>query len=336
MNKYHRLNLLEREEISRGLAQNKSYHEIADYLGRHVSAISREIKSKGLNRKTYRANYAHKKAKKISKKHNSQRKISSNPFLQQYVFEKLRLHWSPEQIANQLKTEYTDDMTKQVSHETIYTYIYVLPKGTLKKQLLACLRQKRKYRRNRRKIQGILKQENRGKIVHMLSIEERPREVEGRIIPGHWEGDLIVGKYHQSVLGTLVERTTRLTILVPLKSADAQTVRKSFAGEMKKLPKQLALTLTYDQGREMAEHRLFTKDTKIKVYFAHPAHPWERGTNENTNGLIRDFFPKGTDFNKVSQKEIKRVQNLLNGRPRKVLNWRKPEEVFSELVALAT
>jgi IS30 family transposase len=170
------------------------------------------------------------------------------------------------------------------------------------------------------------------KIEDMLSIEERPQEVEDRIIPGHWEGDLIIGKNNRSALGTLVERTTRTTILIPVKNKEAEIVAKAFAKEVRKLPRQMKLTMTYDQGREMAKHKLFTNITGIKVYFAHPRSPWERGTNENTNGLIRQFFPKGTDFNKVSRYEVKKVQDLLNGRPRQVLDFRKPYEVFNQLI----
>ena len=169
-------------------------------------------------------------------------------------------------------------------------------------------------------------------IEDMLSIEERPKEVEDRIIPGHWEGDLIIGKNNRSALGSLVERATRATILVPLKSKQADGVAKAFAKEMRKLPQQMKLTLTYDQGREMAAHKLFTRITGIKVYFAHPRSAWERGANENTNGLIRQFFPKGTNFNVVTRKEIKKVQHLLNGRPRKSLDFQKPYEVFSQLL----
>ena len=169
----------------------------------------------------------------------------------------------------------------------------------------------------------------------MLSIEERPDEVADRTVPGHWEGDILIGKNRQSAMGSLVERSTRTTILVPLQSKKAAEVRKAFAKEALQLPEQMRLTLTYDQGREMAEHKKFTKDTKIKVYFAHPASPWERGTNENTNGLIRQFFPKGTDFSKIPLKEIKHAQDLLNGRPRKVLDWETPYEAFEKLAGVA-
>ena len=166
----------------------------------------------------------------------------------------------------------------------------------------------------------------------MLSIDERPKEVADRIIPGHWEGDLIIGKNNRSALGTLVERTTRTTILVPIKNREAETVAKAFAKAVKKLPQQMKLTLTYDQGREMASHKLFTNITGVKVYFAHPRSPWERGTNENTNGLIRQYFPKGTDFNEVSKYEVKRAQHRLNGRPRKTLDYSTPYESFNQLI----
>ena len=176
--------------------------------------------------------------------------------------------------------------------------------------------------------------ELRGKIADMLSIEERPKEVEDRSVPGHWEGDLIIGKYKRSAIGTLVERTTRYTIIVPLKAKDAESVRLAYAREFQKLPKEIAKTLTYDQGKEMSEHKQFTIDTGITVYFAHPGSPWERGTNENTNGLIRQYFPKGTEFDKVPVRELKRVQRQLNDRPRAVLNYMKPDEVINQLVAL--
>lgn len=224
-------------------------------------------------------------------------------------------------------------MSMRISHEAIYQYIYVLPRGELKQTLVQALRQERRYRRKKYGRKGN-PEETRGKIADMLSIEERPAEVADRIIPGHWEGDLIMGKYKRTALGTLVERTTRYTILVPLKTKDAERVRKAYAKELGALPKEIAKTLTYDQGKEMSQHKQFTIDTGITVYFAHPGSPWERGTNENTNGLIRQYFPKGTKFDKVSRREIKRVQRELNDRPRAVLDYKKPDEVINQLVAL--
>jgi len=222
----------------------------------------------------------------------------------------------------------------QIAPETIYQYIYVLPRGSLKASLIKGLRQERKYRR-KRKSKESKQEEKRGKIADMLSIEERPAEVADRTIPGHWEGDLIIGKYKQSAIGTLVERTTRYLLMVPLKAGkDAVSVRKAYVKAIKTLPKELAKTLTYDQGKEMSDHKRFTLATGMEVYFAHPGSPWERGTNENTNGLIRQYFPKGTDFRTVSAQEIKRVQRQLNQRPRKAINYLTPEQAINKIVAL--
>ncbi|MCX6155253.1 MAG: IS30 family transposase [Candidatus Kapabacteria bacterium] len=325
---YKRLSDNEREEISRLLVQKYSFREIARQLNRNVSTISREVSAGGANKYVYRAVRAQNRARRnAAKRKKGKRLIDNNLRLKRYIYKKLRKRWSPKQIAKELETDYPLDMTMRISSDTIYSYLYVLPKGALKKELLACLRRNHQHRYKYAK--GT---RNVRKIEDMLSIEERPKEVENRIIPGHWEGDLVMGKYNRSQLGTLVERTTRTTILVPLKSKRSEEVVKSFAKEAKKLPKQMKLSMTYDQGREMAAHKLFTKETEMKVYFAHPRSPWERGTNENTNGLIRQFFPKGTDFNKVSRTEIKKVQDLLNGRPRATLNYRKPYQVFNELI----
>ena len=251
--------------------------------------------------------------------------------MREYVTEKLCQRWSPEEITRRLKEEYPFDMAMRISHEAIYRYIYVLPRGSLKQTLVKALRREHAYRRKRKNANH---EETRGKIADMLSIEERPKEVEDRTIPGHWEGDLIMGKYKRTALGTLVERTTRYTILVPLTAKDADSVRLAYARKLGTLPKELAKTLTYDQGKEMSGHKLFTIATGITVYFAHPGSPWERGTNENTNGLIRQYFPKGTEFDKVSVQEIKRVQRQLNDRPRAVLHFKKPDEVINNLIAL--
>jgi len=310
------------------LAQNRSSNDIADLLGREVSTISRELSAGGGNKYTYRAGRAQRRAIRNARKRKANKhRIDINLKLKRYIHKKLRLKWSPVQIAKELFRDYPLNMAMRIAPETIYAYLYVLPRGALKKELLACLRQNRK--RRHKQSRGV---EMARRIEDLLSIEERPKEVEDRIIPGHWEGDLIMGKNNRSALGSLVERTTRTTILVPLKSKRADEVARAFAKEAKKLPQQMRLTLTYDQGCEMAKHKLFTKLTGIKVYFAHPRSPWERGTNENTNGLIRQFFPKGTDFKKVSRTEIKRAQNLLNGRPRKALGFQKPYEVFNQLI----
>lgn len=332
--KYRRLSSQERERISRWLVRKKSIRWIARKLKRSASTISREIGAGSRNRWTYRATIAAKRAKRNARKRKKgKHKLTLNAALRKYVHEKLRLHWSPEQIVQSLMREYPRSKTMSVSAEAIYNYLFVLPRGELKRELLACLRRKHK-RRYRRSFKAKLAESPR-KIEDMLSIEERPKEVADRTIPGHWEGDLLIGKNRQSALGTLVERTTRAVILVRLRNKTALEVRKSFARSAKKLPKEMRLSMTYDQGREMAEHKLFTEDTEMKVYFAHPASPWERGTNENTNGLIRDFWPKGTDFNKLSHYQIKRVQHLLNGRPRKTLNWLSPYEAFKNLAGVA-
>ena len=329
--KYQRLNDFEREEISRGLEAGKKEAEIAKTLGRHRSTVCREV-SRNEGKVAYRAFSAKRKSvASASSRRKGKSFLKKNQRLRRYVTEGILKRWSPREIVIRMKKEYPVDMEMRVSHEAIYRYIYVLPRGDLKKTLIKGLRQERVYRR-RQKTDG--NRENRGKIQEMLSIEERPREVESRSVPGHWEGDLIVGKRKRSALGTLVERTTRYTILVPLRAKDAVSVRRAYAKEFKKLPREIVKTLTYDQGKEMSEHKQFTIDTGIQVYFAHPGSPWERGTNENTNGLIRQYFPKGTEFDKVPAREIKRVQRQLNDRPRAVLDYMKPDEVINSLVAL--
>jgi IS30 family transposase len=330
--KYTRLTNKEREIISRGLAQKKTIREIARGIGRSASTVVREI-WRNSGKTGYRAFSASQRAKTAAaSRRKGKSKIAKYERLRQYVFEKLKEEWSPQEISKRIKTEYPWDITMQISHEAIYQYIYVLPRGELKQILIKALRQEHKYRRVQKSGNP---EENRGKIANMLSIEERPAEVADRTVPGHWEGDLILGKYKRSALGTLVERTTRYTILVPLGAKkDALSVREAYAEAFKTIPAELRKTLTYDQGKEMSQHEQFTIDTNIQVFFAHPGSPWERGTNENTNGLIRQYFPKGTDFTQVSVEEIKEVQRKLNNRPRAVLNYYKPDEVFNNLVAL--
>lgn len=330
MKNYQRITLKEREKISKLLITGNNAEEISRELGRHRSTIYREISRYRDENGEYSCITADLIAGiSASDRKGGYRKIERHPGLLKYIKEKLTLKWSPEQIVMRMKEEYPDNKSMRISHETIYSYIYVLTRGSLKKELIGYLRQKKKRRGIRGKTNG------RGMIPEMISIEERPKEVEGRIIPGHWEGDLIMGRNHRSALGSLVERTTRTVILVPLKKKDASSVRIAFSRELKKLPEQMRLSLTYDQGREMSEHMLFTKKTRVKVYFAHPHSPWERGTNENTNMLIRDYFPKKTDFGTISRKEIKKVQHQLNERPRKALHWKTPKEVFDQLIRTA-
>jgi len=328
---YRRLSSAEREEVSRGLAQGTELSTIARRLGRAPSTIAREVRHNS-GKSGYRAFSAGKRANaRASSRNQGKSRLTRDERLRGYVMEKLRKRWSPREIVKRLAAEYPDDRTMRLSHEAIYRYIYVLPRGALKTTFIQALRQARAYRRKRKSRDH---EETRGKIVEMLSIKERPHEVADRTIPGHWEGDLILGKHQRTALGTLVERTTRYTILVPLKAKDATSVRKAYAKELRSLPREITKTLTYDQGKEMSEHKQFTIDTGITIYFAHPGSPWERGTNENTNGLLRQYFPKGTEFDKVSFREIKRVQRELNDRPRAVLHWQKPTEVINHLVAL--
>lgn len=326
---YKRLSFLEREEISRQIANNAKIYEIAQRLNRSPSTVYREIKkSKVVDRKYYRAYFGQERARNSRRKKRRKRKLDQNVELREFVFKYLFKKWSPQQIAKRLKVLYSANMDMQISHESIYSYLYILPRGELKQRLLLALRKHHKARW-KRKDKGPNKL---GAIQNYLSIEERPKEVADRIIPGHWEGDMIVGKQNKSAIGTLVERTTRMTFLVKLKALDANTVRKAYEKEFCSLPKGLKQSLTYDQGVEMAEHRLFTRNTDITVYFAHPKSPWERGTNENTNALIRQYYPKGIDFTNITRKELKEVQDELNDRPRKTLEWYTPHEKFTELL----
>lgn len=321
--------------MSRGLSQGEAMTAIARRLGRSASTVSREVK-RNSGKSGYRAFSAGNRARAAAQgRRSGKSRLEQEDALRQYVTEKLLKRWSPREIVIRMQEEYPEDANMRISHEAIYRYIYVLPRGTLKTMLVKALRQERKYRRKKYGRKG-KPEETRGKIADMLSIEERPAEVADRTVPGHWEGDLIMGKYKRTALGTLVERTTRYTILVPLKAKDAVSVRKAYAKELGKLPKEIKKTLTYDQGKEMSEHKQFTIDTGIQVYFAHPGSPWERGTNENTNGLIRQYFPKGTEFDKVTVREIKRVQRELNDRPRAVLHFKKPDEVIVSRVGLRT
>jgi len=319
----------EREEISLGLAQGRSCREIADKLGRNPSTISREIRRNSYNcyAYRYRATRAQKVANRKARIPRKRRKLDTNEPLRQFVFEHLDKRWTPEQIAKRLKALYPMDTTMHISHETIYSYLYLWPRGELRKVILKCLRRRHKYRREYGKARN-----KRRSIQDFISIEERPKEAADRIIPGHWEGDLLMGHNNASALGVLVERTTRMIFLVRLRDKDAQTVRIAFARKFKHLPEGLKRSLTYDNGQEMAEHKLFTKNTRIQVYFAHPHSPWERGTSENTNDILRQFFPKGINFNKVSLRQINQVQNLVNDRPRKVLGFLTPHEVFVNLL----
>lgn len=326
--KYHRLTLAKREEISRGLWADENFSQIARRINCYPSAVSREVWGNvKRKRRSYSAVKAQKRAELNNKKCGRKKKMEINQELKNYVYEKLRQEWSPEEIANRIKTDYPQNKTMRISHESIYQHLYCLSRGELKKELMKGLRQERKMRQPR-KYAHYRKQ----RIQDIISISERPKEVKDRIVPGHWEGDLIIGEEKRSAIGSLVERTTRLTLLVPLEAKDAFAVRKSFAQAFKRIPNQFKKTLTYDRGSEMSQHKLFTKETKIQVYFADPYSPWQRGTNENTNGLIRQYFPKGTDFKEVPLGAIREVERRLNSRPRKVLKYYTPSEKFYQLI----
>jgi IS30 family transposase len=322
---YVHIGFQERERIGLLKAQGMKAAAISRILGRDPTTIRRELKRSKPKYLGYSPLQAQLDARKKQKIPRREKKLHHQP-LWRVVERKLALCWSPEQIAHHLKEKYAGDSRMHVSHEAIYTYIYVLPRGRLRKELISYLRQGRRGRQRRKR-----DTDERGKIPNMVSIHERPEEVADRTVPGHWESDLIIGKKNLSAIGTLVERTTRTTILVPLKAKDAPSVRTAFARAVKRLPAEMFLSLTHDRGSEMSQHELFTKETNVQVYFADPQSPWQRGTNENTNGLIRQFFPKGTDFSLVSRKEIKRVQRLLNERPRKVLDWQTPTKAFATL-----
>lgn len=322
---YKRLNHQDRIQIEKLIFAKMTLKKIASTLSVHPSTISRELK------RVKKGHYDNYKAEEnfvdnLMRRRYGKSKIESNPKLKNFVYSHLKKHWSPQQISDALKQFYPFDPTMQISHESIYYHIYIQPKKELEKLLISQLRQKRNYRGNQQR--GA---DKRITIKDPIRIDERPAEVDSREIPGHWEGDLIIGKNHQSAIGTLVERTTRFLIIVPIKKRDATSVRKAFEKAFKNIPKHLKLSLTYDNGAEMAQHGIFTKNTKIKVYFAHPYSPWERPTNENTNGLIRDYFPKGTDFNLLTKKQLSEVQNQLNQRPRKTLEYESPLNTISRL-----
>ena len=326
MRNYKRLIFEERVKIETYYKLGWTVSSISEKLKRSKSTISREISRYPLS---YKADKAQHQAERRSQIHNFTRRLDGNDRLFNMVCRYLKKHWSPQQISTYLKMKYASNRQMQISHESIYTYIYLLPKGELKKELIGYLRQKKKTRYKRK---GVY--DKRGVIPEMVSIEERPAEVDDRSVAGHWEGDLLLGKGHKSAIGTIVERKTRTVILVKLKAKDATTVRKSFERELRTLPQQMKKSMTYDRGHEMVEHKLFTKNTRMKVYFCHPASPWERGTNENTNMLLRDYFPKGTDFTNITRKELKRVQYEQNQRIRKTLNWESPLDVFEREILL--
>ena len=317
----------EREEISRGMVAGRSLRSIAASLDRAPSTVSREIHRNG-GRRQYRASKADQAAWDRARRPQTC-KLVENRALAGIVARKLRGLWSPEQIAGWLKYAYPDKENHQVSHETIYKSLFIQARGALKKELLQHLRRTRAMRRSRHHTQ---KTATHGRITGTVSIRERPASVEDRAVPGHWEGDLIIGS-NNSQIATLVERHTRYVMLVKVPSKDTKTVINALIKHAHKLPREVYKSLTWDRGKEMADHQRFSLDTDIKVYFCDPQSPWQRGSNENTNGLLRQYFPKGMDLSNVHQNKLNAVARQLNERPRKTLDFRTPAERFNQCVA---
>lgn len=321
------LTLAEREEISRAVVAGCSIRSIAASLGRAPSTISRELSRNGGER-LYRAGRADQAAGDRARRPKAC-KLSQNRTLARLVAGKLQLEWSPQQVAGWLKRAYPDDENYQVSHETIYRSLFIQARGALKKELLRHLRRTRAMRRSRHHTQ---KTDDHGRIVDTVSISERPATVEDRAVPGHWEGDLLMGSQN-SQIATLVERQTRYVMLVKVDGKDTETVINALIKNARKVPQELYKSLTWDRCKEMADHKRFTLVTDIQVFFCDPHNPWQRGSNENTNGLLRQYFPKGTDLSVYSQAKLNAVARRLNERPRKTLNYETPAERFAQSVA---
>lgn len=321
-----RLSLHEREEIRVGLERGDTLTAIAKRIGRAVSTVSREVKANG-GRDAYRAHVAHQAAFEQARRPKTPKLAC--PRLAGKVAAWLELWWSPEQVAERLRIEFPDDPMMRVSHETIYMSLFVEGRGQLRRELSRCLRTGRAQRRPRSRI------ETRGKIPGMVMISERSPEVEDRAVPGHWEGDLIIGQGNRSAVGTLVERTSRFVLLLHLPDGrEAVKVNDAMKTAIGDLPAELIRTITWDQGREMSSHLDFTVDTGVQVYFCDPHSPWQRPTNENTNGLLRQYLPKGTDLSDHSAEDLAEIARSLNNRPRKSLGFMKPSERLAELLAL--
>ena len=321
------LTLSEREEISRGLAAHQSARSMARLLGRSASTVSRELGRNG-GYDCYRAALGDAKAWDRARR-PKRCKLANSPRLRQAVASQLRLNWSPEQIAGWLKRAHPEDESDRVSHETIYRSLYVQARGVLKKELLGYLRSKRTIRRSKRVDPD---GDRRGQIKDLVSISQRPAAVEDRAVPGHWEGDLLAGSKN-SYIATLVERHTRYVMLAKVTNKDTHSVVSALIKQARRLPNELYKSLTWDRGKELADHRRFTLATNIDVYFCDPQSPWQRGSNENTNGLLRQYFPKGTDLSVYSQAHLNKVARQLNERPRQTLQFETPAERFNACVA---
>jgi IS30 family transposase len=323
-----RLSLAEREELSRSLVAGESLRSVAARLRRAPSTISREVAWSG-SRERYRAWRADEEAIRRGRRPKPA-KLALDARLCREVERGLLLKWSPQQIAARLRSDYPDDLDMRVSPETIYKTLFIQARGALRKELAVCLRTGRAQRRPHMRTE----QSGAGRLRNMILISERPPEVEDRAVPGHWEGDLIIGKGGKSAIGTLVERSSRYVMLLHLPHGrTAEDVRAALTRQVSKLPSELRRTLTWDQGKEMADHVRFSTDTKMEVYFCDPHSPWQRGSNENTNGLLRQYFPAKADLSLHSAAHLNAVARELNGRPRQTLGWMKPSEVFSRAVA---
>jgi len=326
------LSLAEREEIALGVARGESYRVIGARLGRPASTVSREVARNGPagwpnGPREYRAVLAQARAEERARRPKTA-KLAGNAELRGWVQRQLQMRWSPEQISARLAVEFPDRPEMRVSPETIYQSLYVQGRGALRRELAKCLRTGRALRRPRRK-DG----ERRGKIKDMVNISERPAEAADRAVPGHWEGDLLVGAHNTSAIGTLVERTTRFTMLVPLPAGyDAPAMAEALTPVIAGLPDALRRSLTWDQGREMKAHAQIAVAADCEIYFCDPHSPWQRGTNENTNGLLRQYFPKGTPLGGHSPAHLAAVADELNGRPRKTLGWKTPAEALAEIL----
>jgi transposase, IS30 family len=321
-----RLALEDRVEIRLCLERGMALRAIGRRIRRHPSTVSREVNANG-GRHAYRPLVAHRGAARRARRPKPT-KLASNPRLRARVVADLERLWSPQQISERLKDEFGDDASMQISHETIYKTIYVQGRGELRRELARCLRSGRARRVSRGRL------ERRGRIPDMVMISERPPEAADRAVPGHWEGDLLMGKDAKSAIGTLVERSTRFVLLFPLRQGrSAAHVRAAMTETIQTLPASLHRSLTWDQGQEMAEHLRFKIDTGVDVYFCDPHSPWQRGSNENTNGLLRQYFPKGTSLSKVTDEQLQAAADGLNGRPRQTLGWRTPAEKLGEIVA---
>lgn len=322
--KHRRLTYKERVIIQTLLNENKSKAYIAKKLNRSRSTISREVNKLGGNPKVdYDAYLSHWCAKDDYLNKRNLDKISSYSKLKFFVYKGLLSNWTPEQISGRIKELYPNDPVMSISHEAIYRHIYNRPQASLNKKLIKLLVRKKTRRRPAKRKRGV-----GSKIINQVSIDNRPKHIELREEVGHWEGDLMIGKNHKSAIGTIVERKTRFTLIIKLDSKKADEVAKMFSKKLNQLQAIFKKSMTYDNGIEMAKHEKITQKTGMKIYFAHPYSSWERGTNENTNGLIRRYLPKGTDFNLIDEKYLMKIQEKLNNRPRKIIGYKTPKEMM--------